>query len=246
MDEYEELLNSDEWKRKRNLILIRDQNKCTNCKNEILLSDCEKGELSFVKSNKESKIFNLNTSHECYTIYTPRIGGLKAHQGIGYFKMNQAEPMLIAARERHLNDNYEKYYKIIGKYKNDPSYKALLMYFSGVYNIPAEELDALSPDQPFSSFKWFWIRGMHVHHLYYKVGLKPWEYDNDALITLCWKCHEEIHKTQKIPFLDESGKPLFKLTPCKRCSGTGWIPKYDYIEDGICFECRGKKFQEFM
>ncbi len=246
MEEYEELLNSDEWKGKRNLILERDQNKCTKCENEILLSDCKKGELSFVKSNKDFQLFTLVTNEDSYTLYLPRIGGFKANQAIGYFKMKLNEPILVAARKRLLNDNYEKYHEQLGRYKNDPNYKALLIYFSGVYNVPVEDLDALSPNQPFSSFKWLWIRGLHVHHLYYKVGLKPWEYENEALITLCWKCHEETHKNHKIPYLNESGEEIRKLTPCNRCFGTGWIPKFNYVENGICFECRGKKFQEFM
>jgi len=30
---------------------------------------------------------------------------------------------------------------------------------------------------------------LHVHHLLYCHGLRPWEYDNDFLITLCHDCH---------------------------------------------------------
>jgi hypothetical protein len=26
---------------------------------------------------------------------------------------------------------------------------------------------------------------------------------------------------------------------CKRCGGSGYLPQYDYIQDGICFRCRG-------
>lgn len=33
---------------------------------------------------------------------------------------------------------------------------------------------------------------LHVHHIIYKKGLKPWEYNNDDLITLCDKCHKFI------------------------------------------------------
>lgn len=32
-----------------------------------------------------------------------------------------------------------------------------------------------------------------VHHLYYKHGLKPWEYADNSLVTLCENCHNEIH-----------------------------------------------------
>jgi len=37
---------------------------------------------------------------------------------------------------------------------------------------------------------------LHVHHIVYKKGLKPWEYDDDDLITLCDECHKYI--TEKI------------------------------------------------
>lgn len=41
--------------------------------------------------------------------------------------------------------------------------------------------------------------GLQVHHKYYTKNAdgsrpKPWEYPDDALITLCRKCHSEIHK----------------------------------------------------
>lgn len=25
---------------------------------------------------------------------------------------------------------------------------------------------------------------------------------------------------------------------CLRCGGTGYIPKYDHVDEGICFRCR--------
>ena len=34
---------------------------------------------------------------------------------------------------------------------------------------------------------------LNAHHLYYEKGKKPWEYDNEAIVTLCQKCHEIIH-----------------------------------------------------
>lgn len=33
-------------------------------------------------------------------------------------------------------------------------------------------------------------RRLHVHHLNYIVGHKPWEYENNDLITVCDRCHE--------------------------------------------------------
>lgn len=32
---------------------------------------------------------------------------------------------------------------------------------------------------------------LHVHHKYYEPGKKPWEYPDEALITLCESCHSD-------------------------------------------------------
>lgn len=32
---------------------------------------------------------------------------------------------------------------------------------------------------------------LHVHHRYYEAGKEPWEYADDALVTVCEDCHEE-------------------------------------------------------
>lgn len=38
---------------------------------------------------------------------------------------------------------------------------------------------------------------LHVHHLFYYNGQEPWDYDNEALITLCEDCHEEAKNNQR-------------------------------------------------
>ena len=35
---------------------------------------------------------------------------------------------------------------------------------------------------------------LNVHHIQYIAGRKPWEYDDEDLITLCEKCHKKRHK----------------------------------------------------
>jgi len=56
---------------------------------------------------------------------------------------------------------------------------------------------------------------LHVHHKYYVVNKKPWEYPDTALITLCEECHSEVHNTTKIPVHDiELNKTTYK--PAKK------------------------------
>ena len=40
---------------------------------------------------------------------------------------------------------------------------------------------------------------LHVHHKYYIRHRKAWEYDNEALITLCSTCHQDTHDKNSIP-----------------------------------------------
>lgn len=35
---------------------------------------------------------------------------------------------------------------------------------------------------------------LHVHHLHYIKGREPWQYSDLNLVTLCDRCHNEVHK----------------------------------------------------
>ena len=39
---------------------------------------------------------------------------------------------------------------------------------------------------------------LHVHHRYYDKGKEPWDYPDEALVTLCERCHEEESKQRYI------------------------------------------------
>lgn len=40
-------------------------------------------------------------------------------------------------------------------------------------------------------------RILDVHHIYYERGLEPWEYPDDALLTLCRLCHGSLEDLKK-------------------------------------------------
>lgn len=85
-------------------------------------------------------------------------------------------------------------------------------------------------------------KGLNIHHKYYVKDKAPWEYEDDALITLCQECHGIEHKTKKTPVYrnihlkDISGYAQI----CDRCGGEGYLPQYDHVEHGICFKCYGE------
>ena len=47
---------------------------------------------------------------------------------------------------------------------------------------------------------WENSKTLHVHHTYYDKDLKPWEYPNNRLLTLCEDCHKLLHVLEKLDF----------------------------------------------
>ena len=83
---------------------------------------------------------------------------------------------------------------------------------------------------------------LHVHHKYYVIGNLPWEYNNQALVTLCNECHADRHKYNDVPVwgLDCGGRKILPdLNVCDRCDGDGYIEIWRHIKNGVCFKCWG-------
>ena len=86
----------------------------------------------------------------------------------------------------------------------------------------------------------FNMKGLNIHHNYYIHGRKPWEYPNDALVTLCEICHKKRHEKGAIYLLDLNHNYFKDLCKCGKCSGSGYLPQYWYRDNGICYECGGE------
>lgn len=89
---------------------------------------------------------------------------------------------------------------------------------------------------------------LQVHHRRYIVGKKAWEYEDGDLVTLCQECHSKVHKFLPVQvYACVNGKMnAMNYTPCIRCNGTGYYPEYKNVENGICFRCRGARFEELI
>jgi hypothetical protein len=89
---------------------------------------------------------------------------------------------------------------------------------------------------------------LHVHHTYYILDRLPWEYDNDSLVTLCNNCHNIVHQdtdpNNYIPVYTSTGELLAEISPCSRCHGSGYFPEFSHVEGGVCFRCRGDRFDK--
>jgi hypothetical protein len=123
---------------------------------------------------------------------------------------------------------YEVYYEDISK-KDSVEYKM---------NLFIERVDGVIENH--------YARELHVHHQYYQEELLPWEYPDGSLTTLCWICHKKLHASQKIKWFDKDGLEKGTITCCWRCGGSGYFPEYKHVELGICFRCRGAKYEELI
>lgn len=45
---------------------------------------------------------------------------------------------------------------------------------------------------------------LHVHHLRYRKGVEPWEYENHELVCLCKNCHEFNHLKRLPEYLKDA------------------------------------------
>ena len=105
-----------------------------------------------------------------------------------------------------------------------------------VIEVEIDELQVIDAEKPYH---------LEVHHKYYLENTLPWQYPDDALVTLCNWCHQEVHDTTVIPVLSNEGEAL-GYTPCSRCNGSGSFPEYSHVQSGVCFKCNGARYEELI
>jgi hypothetical protein len=259
MNYYKEL-QTDFWKVKRLEILERDDHKCQKCFNNsyerdyvgvtaTLYHESDIYNIYMVEDKSPKKIFVKKALTSSRKIYA-------------YIPNNEEDFIVHYAAIREVT-NYDlrsiKYYHQIEELS---SIKKVYIETKGtalesaIKILFGEEKLKRMIDQEFQpqtekpvkskwdeNPKWYHIRNLHVHHKYYQIGLSAWEYPNDALLTLCWKCHEDLHKETKIKVFNENGEHLEDRVVCKRCFGAGYFPQFTHVECGRCFRCNGRRFE---
>ncbi|MBP6234848.1 MAG: hypothetical protein KA270_00855 [Saprospiraceae bacterium] len=226
---YEEQLNSDQWKSKRVEILMRDSYRCQKCNNKNYLENYSLA-ISF------GRIDNLTKSIFCQVINT-----LDILHVFCYYETIRIERGNFILYERNNIKN-----DLIGvldlKAEINNSYAGSLDVYSET-NFFTTNLSKNGILDSLDYLSWNYLYNLHIHHLYYQINKKAWEYPNDALQTLCWECHELLHKNTTINIMDEYGLFLEEKVVCSRCYGAGYFPEYKHVEHGVCFRCKGSRFE---
>lgn len=245
--EYIEQLSQPEWLDKRLKILKRDDNKCQICYNSNYQLLLDSG-IIFSFTNDRLNVQRDTTDNSIQ--YWVRIWDLKN---------NRLNNVLLSNIEINKNENYIAFYD--NQNPNYPNIYALktideskVEKLSMVIMVRENQLRGIVSEQTYNNVyekislkdEWFFIKGLHIHHKCYQEGKFAWEYENSKLQTLCWTCHENLHKEKTIPILDINGNEKGYLTNCKRCHGAGYFPEYIHVKSGTCFRCDGKRFEELI
>lgn len=214
---YQELLDTPEWRNVRDKIIQRDNNKCTCCYNSSFISDL----------NEVASVLYQQTTNGEFLHYTN-------YEGIGcYIKNKNNGTGLFFVHKQSKPERPSGFYYYF------------LKYVARIAFADYKDFLVAKKANDWSFFnKWEEVKGLHVHHSYYQIGLKPWEYPLESLTTLCADCHKEIHENNLIKVLNQDGtlRAQLKLIPCDKCKGTGYLPEYHYYLGGVCFDCNGKRY----
>lgn len=262
MMDYIEQLGQSEWNSKRDKILLRDCNTCQHCNNNKVIQGAQVGiclSEDLVKYVLNEKIrydlfvaFFQEAIVEIHTLYksTPisnmnYLAYIKSGStSIEYTRMDESTGIstsmkgkrVVGLRRINLGSLYESHWE---------SYRR---GFLNKMEVKPKELDELEKEllkcsiEVNNSYFWEYVYKLSVHHKYYQEGLMAWEYPDEALLTLCWDCHTELHETTQIDHYDQFGNLIGQLTPCARCFGAGYFPEYTHVENGVCFRCDGRRF----
>lgn len=244
---YKELLTHESWRAKRSLILIRDKNQCQKCNNERIIQNFQYGLLVY-KDEPSCQILVDTFNGEKIQGYCSREAfSIVLYPTIIIFEQQGDFINIIANRTllgAEVSEYIEKQDKAVDEYfsRNPVSISATSdPNFLKIFEMSLDKVEI-----PNSDIFWSFFKGLHVHHKYYQKMKLPWEYPETSLQTLCWKCHEDLHKSEQVKFYDEEGQEIGTLTPCIRCHGAGEFPEYNHVQEGICFRCHGAKYEELI
>lgn len=250
---YPEQLETRDWTDRRSAILLRDHHSCQFCGRKPSERIFHYGKWFHVGIDVNERITHEKLDYKSsefqdalfrkfiYEI-TDEDRQIAIFKADGQYLAITDRGRLIYFLEDNLSDitaNLEKkVYKVIRAYVKDNVYVHIF------YNNPNHLRNLDLPSYYVSEN----IVVLNVHHKFYEIGKNAWEYPDDALITLCDECHHKMHKCSDIKvFTKVDGKYVtMNYTPCKRCDGMGYFPEYKKVQGGICFRCRGLRYEELI
>jgi hypothetical protein len=249
---YAEQLLDKRWINKRRKIIHRDHFRCTACNNYAILADCQMAisDAFYNPNNIWRRVGHRIPDREIILLHfhkelVPRL----QHPMMYYYQpLENHHTRLVGVRwllDKEWTTYVEYHKSKADEYlaMNPPKiHDEIANALREIYELPFPSVSYSLND--YRLFDWCHVAELNVHHTYYQLAKFAWDYPDEALKTYCQICHMQLHAYEKIPLLNELGIEVGSLTPCVRCAGAGEFPEYRHIEEGICFRCRGAKYEE--
>jgi 5-methylcytosine-specific restriction endonuclease McrA len=256
---YPEQLETIQWKNRRLEILKRDAHKCQNCSNEKVISELDSGFFTsycFPDSKEAIHIDHFGTERGMRSGIKKGYSKYLTKSSIVYYKeIPKWRRMVFGIRKLNSEEKsiFEKFdLEILNahkKIKNTFRNYEKPIDVSEVINLEEKrriKFTELSKQNKKHDYEWLFMLGLHIHHKYYVKNLFAWEYKDDALITLCETCHENLHKDKTIEVYNDEHELIGHYKYCIRCHGAGVFPEYSHVKNGICFRCNGLRYEELI
>jgi hypothetical protein len=241
--DYKTQLQQKEWKDKRLELLEKDSFRCSNCLNRKYVEGTKKGIVTPKQIERKNDFIQI-TPIGYSDFLSLRLDLYGYDISDGYFvayidsvknENDEVKTRLIALRPIQKVEILMKSIPF-DKISNQEFFLQMFGH-KGLNELNSIEIE---------SSKWSYCFNMHIHHKYYQDELLAWQYPLKAYETLCWDCHEELHKNHTIPHYDKCGELVDYYHRCKRCYASGWFPQFSHIRDGVCFNCEGERFEELI
>ncbi len=220
---YQELLTDEKWLNKRKIILERDKYSCQ-------MNGCSKIQPDLGKLKHKEK---LNDLLKITNDTEPRLVNTIT---------NNTTSIIIENKYRNLTGrDFTETIPIISKLPEIMKESEIMIYyFEPIYE--SSNGKSLLSQILLKKYAVYGevIQSLNVHHKKYIKNRKPWDYDDNDLITYCCDCHLEVHNNDYIPVLDEKGNVIGTTEKCWKCNGAGHLKEYNYYYAGICFSCLGE------
>lgn len=255
MSNYIALLQSNEWKVKREQILLRDNHQCQRCgtaKAENLrtlymsvtadtlqsfskIEICRDPELNvnILKLEKNGNTFICKTYLQENSLHTGGNYTIALNYAIRPIVVYPFQGSVLSNNKSNIFHDIRNNLFIRTKLSLTQKLKANVEFdLEGIWFIPAREEVEFTKRNI----------SLHVHHKCYRANKQIWDQDDDEYVTLCNICHRVVHETTKIPFYDKNGVNYELRTQCERCNGMRYFECYKHINGGSCFKCNGQGY----
>lgn len=255
---YSELLKSEKWKNKRTEILKRDEQICQRCgiESSTTVIYCIKEIDEKIEWKKIGD--TLNPSIKIVKFHYNGMEVFCKTKNSYQYSFSKGESLLIF----HLGKKNKLKYPYSSAVINNVKFSIFDEINYQTKQFPEflreklklkYDVDFEKDDIDFHSFylakkddakEFIKNSNLHVHHKCYRKGKEIWNQKNSEYESLCNICHKIVHENQLIPFYDEDGINYHTTKPCRRCGGLRYFGEYKHINNGICFGCNGKGYQQ--